>query len=84
MRSREEIKAELLQINKRLWADWDKHKVAYEIPERNFIVKETFDKRGLATVMATYKAEGLTWEMIKPFYDDPQEFFDATMPETLQ
>ncbi len=50
------------------------------MPERNFIVKETFDERGLGTVMATYKAEGLTWEQIRPFYDDPQSFFEATMP----
>ncbi len=58
--------------------------MALEVPDRNLIVKTTYDDAGLATVLATYKADGLTMEMIKPFYTDHNEFFTATMPDRLK
>ena len=54
------------------------------MPERNLIVKETFDEKGLATVLASYKADGLTIEMIKPFFDDPKNFFKETMSNRME
>ncbi len=73
-KSRTELKNELLSLNHDIWADWDKYEVAHEDPERNFISKKAFDKSGLASVLTWIKADGMTMEMIRPYYDDPLDF----------
>ena len=67
----EERRKYLLDLNQKLWSEWDNLEVVVDIPERNFISKVKTDSDGPVTLLSHIKADGLTWEKFKPFYENP-------------
>ena len=60
-------------MNQKLWSEWDNLEVVVEMPEKNFIAKAKTDDDGPVTLLSHIKADGLTLEKLRPFFDDPKE-----------
>lgn len=70
-RTHDELKKELLELNTKLWSEWDSLEVVSEVADRNFIAKVKDNGNGPITLLSHIKADGFTWEQFRPFYEDP-------------
>ena len=78
IKTRDQIKGELLELNDQLWAHWDNAETLIDDKDKGYTAKQFTEDDGVPTILVTYKCEGLTPEVWQKWIEDPTEIALAT------